>query len=155
MNDKRLNELAAVLSTANGSNKYLQALREGLSNLETAKTDYDKAKSEHKKEFLKLSKERTKLEVVKDEIDTQREEAESNLEQSVVVMGYYNTKMQVLGEKEKEVGLLEKKTKASCNRKETAAAKALSEAETIKTEAVEFKAKYETKYNKLKAAIDE
>jgi len=154
MNDKKRNELIEVLSTTDGKNKALQGLKDKITELDDATETYDKSKAAHKKEFLALSKERTALEVVKDEIAAGQEKTKKNLSLSLDIVSANVAAKDALAERETELASLEKKTKASCRRKETAAEKALAEAETLKAEAQELKSKYEAQYKKLQDAMN-
>lgn len=154
MNDKRQSELIEALSQTDAKNKALQGLKDKIAELDEATEEYNKAKSAHKKEFLQLSKERTKLEVVKDEIDTKQEETDRNLQLSLDVLEGNNASAVAISEQARDIEALEKKTKASCRRKENAAIKALSDAEAFKEEAEMYKGKHEAKYKKLQDAMN-
>jgi len=119
MNDKKLNELIAALSTTEGGNKALQGLKDKIAELDEASLGYDKSKAAHKKEFLALSKERTKLEVVKDEIEVKEDKALVNLQLSIDVLKGNETKAAETAQKLIDLDAIEKKTRASCRRKET------------------------------------
>lgn len=154
MNDKKLNELITALSTTEVKNKTLDALREKITDLDASTDEYNKAKASHKKEFIKLSAERTKLEVVKDDLDGKELALEKRADDIELISRGVVVGSASLAARKDEFDSLEKKTRASCRRKENATTKALEEAETLKAEAATLKLKYETKYDKLKDAMN-
>lgn len=154
MNDKKLDELIEALKTKGFGQKALTALCDKIEALEKATADYDKAKAKHKKEYLALSAETTKLEKLHSDIEGKQDKADKAESCAETKCLQAETMADALGKQIADFKSFEKKTKASCRRKENETSKTLMEAETLRAEGAELKGEYEAKIDVLKAAIN-